>query len=57
MFMLDTDCRESTKQNIRKRWFGGLPHAHVALDDARGQGMLSCHMLRELHAGVAGASP
>jgi len=32
--------RESTKQNMPKRWFDELPHNHVALSDAIGQGAL-----------------
>jgi hypothetical protein len=26
-------------------WFDDLPHTHVALDDAKGQGTLFCNML------------
>lgn len=38
--------------NMPKRWFDELPHTHVALDDAIGQGALFCNMLRENTAGV-----
>jgi hypothetical protein len=30
------------------RWFDPVPHTHVALDDAIGQGRLFCNMLKEL---------
>ncbi|OYV48362.1 MAG: hypothetical protein B7X10_03190, partial [Burkholderiales bacterium 21-58-4] len=39
--------RDSTKRNMPKRWFDELPHTHVALDDALGQGALFCNMLLE----------
>jgi hypothetical protein len=32
-------------------WFDDLPHTHVALDDALGQGALFCNMLA-VRAGV-----
>ena len=47
MAMLGTDYRESTKRNMPRRWFDDLPHTHVALDDAIGQGHLFCNMLAE----------
>jgi hypothetical protein len=47
MAMLGTDYRASVKRRMPKRWFGDHPHTHVALDDAIGQGMLFCNMLRE----------
>lgn len=47
MAMLGKDYRESTKRNMPKRWLDELPHTHVALDDARGQGVLFCNMLAE----------
>jgi hypothetical protein len=47
MSLLGTGFRESTKRNMPKRWFDELPHTHVALDDALGQGALFCNMLRE----------
>ncbi|HQU41770.1 MAG TPA: hypothetical protein PK867_03115, partial [Pirellulales bacterium] len=42
--------RDSTKRNMPKRWFDKLPHTHVALDDALGQGALFCNMLEEARA-------
>lgn len=47
MALLKTDYRESTKRNMPRRWFDDLPHTHVALDDAIGQGHLFCNMLAE----------
>jgi hypothetical protein len=51
MAVLGTDYRESTKRNMPKRWFDDRPHTHVALDDAIGQGVLFCNMLRESREG------
>jgi hypothetical protein len=45
MAVLGTTYRESTKRNMPKAWFDPIPHTHVALDDARGQGALFCNML------------
>ena len=47
MAMLKKGYRDSTKRNMPKRWFDKLPHTHVALDDAIGQGALFCNMLAE----------
>ncbi|MEP7313643.1 MAG: exonuclease [Pseudomonadota bacterium] len=47
MAVLRTNYRESTKRNMPKRWFEGLPHTHVALSDAIEQGALFCNMLKE----------
>lgn len=47
MSMLGTGYRASTKRNMPKRWFDDIPHTHVALDDALGQGALFCNMLAE----------
>ena len=47
MSLLGTRYRDATKRNMPKRWFDELPHTHVALDDALGQGALFCNMLRE----------
>lgn len=46
MAVMGTEYRNSTKKNMPKRWFDDLPHTHVALDDAIGQGALFCNMLR-----------
>jgi len=45
MAVLKTDYRESIKRNMPRSWFDDLPHTHVALDDAIGQGALFCNML------------
>lgn len=45
MAVLGTEFRESTKRNMPRQWFDDLPHTHVALDDAKGQGALFCNML------------
>ena len=45
MALLGKDYRESTKRNMPKAWFDPVPHTHVALDDAIGQGALFCNML------------
>lgn len=50
MCMLGADFRESTKRNMPRRWFDDVPHTHVALDDAVGQGALFCNMLQEARA-------
>jgi len=47
MAMMKREYRESTKGNMPKSWFDDLPHTHVALDDAVGQGALFCNMLME----------
>ncbi len=51
MALLKTDYRDSTKRAMPRRWFDpGLPHTHVALDDAIEQGALFCNMLAESRA-------
>lgn len=45
MALLGKEYRESTKRNMPRPWFDRLPHTHVALDDAIGQGALFCNML------------
>ena len=47
MALLRKDYRKSVKRNMPERWFDDLPHSHVALDDALGQGALFCNMLAE----------
>jgi hypothetical protein len=51
MALLGGEYRASTKRNKPKRWFDDLPHTHVALDDAVGQGALFCNMLAERDRG------
>jgi hypothetical protein len=45
MAVMGREYRESTKRNMPRAWFDDLPHTHVALDDAKGQGALFCNML------------
>lgn len=46
---LGTPYRQSTKRRMPKRWFAGAPkHTHHALDDARGQGILFSHILKDI---------
>ena len=47
MALLGVGYRESTKRNMPKAWFDDIPHTHVALDDALGQGALFCNMLAD----------
>ncbi len=47
MALLGREYREAVKRNMPKKWFDKLPHTHVALDDAKGQGALFCNMLAE----------
>jgi len=47
MVLLGTEYRDSTKKRMPRHWFGNMPHTHVALDDAVGQGELFCNMLHE----------
>src|SRR5437588_384493 len=49
MAVLGTEYRASVKRNMPREWFDDLPHTHVALDDARGQGALFCNMLAARH--------
>jgi hypothetical protein len=45
MALLGKEYRESVKRNMPRDWFDALLHTHVALDDAKGQGVLFCNML------------
>ena len=45
MAVLGTEYRDSTKRSMPREWFDPIPHTHVALDDAKGQGALFCNML------------
>jgi hypothetical protein len=48
MGMRKVTFAETTRTYLPKRWFDeGLPHTHVALDDAIEQGAMFCNMLRE----------
>ena len=46
MSVLGGDYRDASKRNMPRDWFDDVPHTHVALDDAKGQGALFCNMLR-----------
>jgi len=48
MCMLRLPYRESVKRNWPRHWFSGLPHTHVAIDDAREQGQTFINMLKDL---------
>ncbi|HYF48994.1 MAG TPA: exonuclease [Planctomycetota bacterium] len=53
MAVLNVDYRDATKKRMPKEWFEPVPHTHVALEDAREQGLLFCNMLaamKRLHA-------
>ena len=54
MAVLGTEYRGSVKRNMPAAWFDDLPHTHVALDDARGQGALFCNMLADRHRRFGG---
>lgn len=48
MAVLKMDYRDTVKSTMPPRWFDeGLPHTHLALDDAKEQGALFCNMLNE----------
>ena len=47
MAVLGMPYRETTKRNMPRRWFPKARHTHVALDDAREQGLLFAAMLAE----------
>jgi hypothetical protein len=52
MVALRKEYRQVTKKNMPRRWFDeGLPHSHVALDDAIEQGALFCNILAEVSVG------
>lgn len=45
MAVMNKEYRASTKRSMPRSWFDDVPHTHVALDDALGQGLLFCNML------------
>jgi hypothetical protein len=47
MALLKKDYSDTVKSVMPRRWFDGLPHTHLALDDAIEQGALFCNMLME----------
>ena len=50
MAVMKTRFRDATKRHMPRRWFPAVKHSHVALDDAREQGLLFMAMLKENHA-------
>lgn len=50
MAVMKTRYRDATKRHMPRRWFPDVKHSHVALDDAREQGLLFMAMLKENHA-------
>jgi hypothetical protein len=50
MAVLKTKYRDATKRHMPRRWFPAVKHSHVALDDAREQGLLFTAMLKENQA-------
>ena len=45
---LKCNFSESAKRNYPKRWFDNIPHTHVAIDDALGQGAMAINIMREV---------
>lgn len=54
MALMGTDFRATPKRSMPPSWFDDIPHTHVALDDARGQGALFCNMLAERRRQLTG---
>jgi hypothetical protein len=48
MALLGGRFADATKRHMPRRWFPETKHSHVALDDAREQGLLFVNMRREL---------
>ena len=46
MCMMKSRYRDATKRHMPRRWFSPAKHTHVALDDAREQGLLFVSMLK-----------
>jgi len=46
MAVMRKPYRRSVKRNMPRSWFDPIPHTHIALDDALGQGALFCNILR-----------
>ena len=51
MAVMKTRYREATKRHMPRRWFPAAKHSHVALDDAREQGLLFMAMFKEHFVG------
>jgi len=48
MAHLGTNFRGTTKKNMPRRWFPKSPHTHVAVEDAREQGLLFLNIKKEV---------
>jgi hypothetical protein len=48
MALMRSRYTESAKRHMPRRWFPTMTHSHIALDDAREQGLLFLNMRREL---------
>lgn len=46
MALLGTDFKDTVKKVMDQDWFDLIPHTHIALDDAIGQGALFCNILK-----------
>lgn len=46
MAVMRKPYRRSVKRNMPRSWFDPIPHTHIALDDALGQGALFCNILQ-----------
>jgi len=46
MAAMGTGFRETTKERMPSHWFGPEEHTHVAVEDAIGQGVLFCNILK-----------
>ncbi|MDP2345427.1 MAG: exonuclease [Deltaproteobacteria bacterium] len=46
--------REATKRNMPRRWFPPIEHNHIAVDDAREQGLIFLAMRNELRTAKKG---
>lgn len=55
MSVMGTKYRETVKGNMPREWFGQMPHTHVALDDAKSQGVLFCNMLADRNRRLGGS--
>ena len=51
MAVLKQRFHETAKRSMPRRWFPDVKHTHIALDDAREQGLLFIAMLKENRAG------
>jgi DNA polymerase III alpha subunit (gram-positive type) len=48
MAALKGGYRSTSKRRMPKHWFPDLPHTHVALDDAKEQGLIFCNILKDV---------